>query len=50
LVYGNIKNSLEQESMFTNLKEMQMFCEKVFAEYTEEKWYICCCHMKMEEE
>jgi hypothetical protein len=23
--------------MSTNLKEMQMFCEKVFAEYTKEK-------------
>jgi hypothetical protein len=24
--------------MSVNLKEMQTFCEKVFAEYTKEKW------------
>jgi hypothetical protein len=27
-----------------------MFCEKVFAEYTKEKWQICCSHVKTEEE
>jgi hypothetical protein len=33
LVCGDIKSRIAS----TKLKEMQMFCEKVFAEYTEEK-------------
>jgi hypothetical protein len=36
--------------MSTNLKEMQMFCKKVSAEYIKEKWQICCSHMKKTEE
>jgi hypothetical protein len=30
------KNRATQEYMSMNLKEMQMFCEKLFAEYTKE--------------
>jgi hypothetical protein len=34
-----------------NLKEMQMFCEKIFAEYTTEKLQNCRSHVrKLEEE
>jgi hypothetical protein len=36
--------------MSTNLKEKQKFCEKVFAEYTTEKWQNCCSHVKKAEE
>jgi hypothetical protein len=33
--------------MSTNLKEMQTFCEKVFAEKThKKKWQNCCYHVK----
>jgi hypothetical protein len=32
--------------MSMNLKEMHMFCEKVFPEYTKEKWQNCCYNMK----
>jgi hypothetical protein len=35
--------------MSMNLKEKQMFCKKVFAEYTKEKWQNCCSHMKKTE-
>jgi hypothetical protein len=42
LVWGDIKNRVAQECMSTNLKVMEMFCKKVFAEYTKEKWQNCC--------
>jgi hypothetical protein len=46
LVCGDIKNRVAQECMSVNLKEMQMFCKKVFGEYTKEKWQNCCSHEK----
>jgi hypothetical protein len=39
LVCGHIKN----RTASTILKEMQMFSEKVFSEYTKEKQQNCCC-------
>jgi hypothetical protein len=36
--------------MSSSLKEMQMFCGKIFAEYTKEKWQNCCHVKKFEEE
>jgi transposase-like protein len=50
LVLGDIKNRVAEECMSANVKEMQMFCEKVLAEYTKEKWQNCCFHMKKTEE
>jgi hypothetical protein len=46
LVCGDIKNRIAQECVSTNFKEMQMFCEKVFDEYTKEKWQNCCTYVK----
>jgi hypothetical protein len=37
LVCGDIKNRVPEECMSTGLKQMQMFCEKIFAKYTKEK-------------
>jgi transposase len=45
-VCGDIKNRVAQECMSTNLKEIQMFCEKVFAEYIKEKCQNCCSLVK----
>jgi hypothetical protein len=36
--------------MSTGLKQMQMFCEKIFAKYTKEKCWNCCSHVKPLEE
>jgi hypothetical protein len=36
LVCGDIKNIVAQECKPARAEEMQMFCEKVFAEYSKE--------------
>jgi hypothetical protein len=46
LIYEDIKNRVAKECMSMNLKEIQMFCKKVLAEYTKEKWKNWCFHMK----
>jgi hypothetical protein len=51
LVWGDINIRVAQECLSMNLKEKQVFCEKVFAEYMKEKWQNCCSHVnKIEEE
>jgi hypothetical protein len=50
VVWGDIKNRVAQECMSVNLKEMQTFCKKVFAEYTKGKCQNCCSHMKKTDE
>jgi hypothetical protein len=46
LVWEDIINRVAQECLSTNLNKKQMFCIKVFAEYTKEKWQNCCSHVK----
>jgi hypothetical protein len=43
---GRQKNRAAHEYMSMNLKEMQILCKKLFAEYTKVKWQNCCSHMK----
>jgi hypothetical protein len=49
LVCGDVKSGGAQECRSTDLKEMQMFYEKLLAEYTK-KWQNCCSHVKNLEE
>jgi hypothetical protein len=46
---GRHQKRVAQEFMSTNLKEKQMFCKKVFAEYTKEEWQNSCSYVKTEE-
>jgi hypothetical protein len=41
LACGDIRNGTS-----TDLKQMLMLCEKVFAEYTKEKYQNCCSRVK----
>jgi hypothetical protein len=50
LIWGDIQNRVAQECLSMNLKEKCVFFEKVFAEYTKEKWQNCCSHVKKIEE
>jgi hypothetical protein len=38
LDFRHIKKRVGQECMSSNLKEMQILCKKVLAEYAKEKW------------